>query len=152
MSSEAQKSEVELRVFADFVRLTGLPINLASLEKRLPPEPDLLCLHNHEGKIAFELVELCDPNLARALASLRPNSDGVESISTSDPSWAIVLKKLRKKYQTQSPVELLCYTDGRIITPPDVIRPTLEPLLGSYRHTFARAWLMSEGKVYPLWR
>ena len=151
MSSEAQKSEIELRVFAGFVKISGLPIDLASVEKRLPPEPDLLCVHATEGAVAFELVELCDPNLARALAAPRPNADGVEYIRTSDPSWTIVLKKLRKTYQTERPVELLCYTDGRIITPPDVIRPTLEPLLGSFRHTFARAWLMAEGEVYSLW-
>ena len=151
MSSEAQRSEVELRVFADFLQLAGLPINPATVEKRPPPEPDLLCVHDQEGKVAFELVELCDPNLARALASPRPNADGVEYIRTSDPSWTIVLNKLRKTYKTEHPVELLCYTDGRIITPPDVIRPTLVPLLSSYRHTFSRAWLLSKGEVYSLW-
>ena len=151
MSSEADKAQVELRVFADFIALARVPIQLASVEKRAPPEPDLLCRHETEGKVAFELVELCDPNLARALANPRLDAGGVEYIRTSDPSWSIVLKKLRKKYETDYPVELLCYTDGRIITPPDVIRPTLEPLLGSYRHTFSRAWLMSEGEVYSLW-
>ncbi len=151
MSSEADEAQVELRVFADFLKLARLPISMSSVEKRPPPEPDLLCTHDVEGKVAFELVELCDPNLARALAAPRPDSEGVEYIHTSDPSWSIVLKKLRKTYRTECPVELLCYTDGRIITPPDVIRPTLGPLLGSYRHTFSRAWLMSEGEVYQLW-
>ena len=152
MSSEADKAQVELRVFAAFVELANLPIPASSVEKRYPPEPDLLCVHATEGKVAFELVELCDPNLARALADPRPRRDGVEYLRTSDPSWAVVLKKLRKSYATDCPVELLCYTDGRIITPADVIRPTLEPLLGSHRHTFSRAWLMAKREVFSLWR
>jgi hypothetical protein len=151
MSSESAKGEIELRVFADFIALAQLPIRLSSVQKRWPPEPDLLCAHDTEGPIAFELVELCDANVARALAAPRPTAQGVEYIRTSDPSWSIVLKKLRKTYETKYPVELLCYTNGRIITPSDVIRPTLEPLLGSYRHTFSRAWLLSEGKVFSLW-
>ena len=152
MTSEADKSKIELRVFAEFVALARIPVPLESVEKRLPREPDLLCNHETEGKVAFELVELCDPNLARALSDPRPAEGGVEYIRTSDPSWTIVLKKLRTKYDTNYPVELLCYTDGRIITPNDVIRPTLEPLLISYRHTFSRAWLMSRGEVYLLWQ
>ena len=152
MSSEIDKAQVELRVFANFIALARLPIRMESIEKRLPPEPDILCVHEADGKVAFELVELCDPNLARALANPRPNADGIEYIRTSDPSWAIVLKKLRRKYDTVYPVELLCYTDGRIITPSDVILPTLEPLLRSFRHTFSRAWLMSKGETFQLWQ
>ena len=59
--------------------------------------------------------------------------------------------KLRKVYYTSHPIELLCYTAGRIITPPDVILPTITPLLGSFRHNFRRAWLLSENRVYELW-
>ena len=151
MSSEQEKAEVELTVFADFVRLAQLPISLATVEKRKPPEPDLLCVQASEGKVAFELVELCDPNLARAFALPRPNDAGVEYIRTSDPSSEIVKKKLRKSYATEHPIDLLCYTAGRIITPRDVILPTIAPLLRSYRHTFRRAWLMSEGQIFVVW-
>jgi hypothetical protein len=151
MSSEADKAQVEFRVFAEFIALARLPIRMESVKKRLPPEPDLLCCHEREGKVAFELVELCDSNLARALSDPRPSAGGVEYVRTSDPSWAIVLKKLRTKYDTNYPIELLCYTNGRIITPSNVIRPTLETLLGSYRHTFCKAWLMSKGEIFSLW-
>jgi hypothetical protein len=151
MTSEAEKAEVECRVFFDFVALSGLPIQATSVEKRMPPEPDLLCTHDIEGKIAFEMVELCDPNLARALSDPRPDAGGTEYIRTSDPSWVIVHKKLRKKYQTVHPVQLLCYTEGRIITPTDVILPTLRLLLSTFRHTFDKAWLMSKGEVFSLW-
>ena len=151
MTTEQDKATVELAVFSDFVRLANLPIDIETLEKRKPPEPDLLCTHATDGKIAFELVELCDPNLARAFAKPRPNSDGVEYIRTSDPSSMIVRNKLRKVYKTAYPIELLCYTAGRVITPSDVILPTILPLLGSFRHTFRRAWLLSENRVFDVW-
>lgn len=149
MSGEETKARRELAVFADFVRLSGVPIDLASVEKRLPPEPDLLCTHNSDGPMAFELVELCDPNLARVLADpLRPGS---EYIRTSDPSSWIVRNKLRKSYETPHPIELLCYTDGRIITPADVIVPTIRPYLSSFSHVFRRTWLLCEEEVFVVW-
>ena len=151
MTTEKDKAAVELAVFSEFVRIANLPIAIESAEKRSPPEPDLVCTHATEGRIAFELVEICDPNLARALADPRPNPDGVEYIRTSDPSFSIVRNKLRKNYHTEHPIELLCYTDGRVITPNDVILPTIRPLLGSFRHTFRRAWLLSQGKVFRIW-
>lgn len=151
MSSEQEKSKVELAVFEGFVRLSGRPFDLSTVEKRPPPEPDLLCHLAEEGRVAIELVELCDPNLARAFADPAPDAGGVQYIRTSDPSFGIVRGKLRKSYQTPHPIELLCYTAGRIITPPDVILPTISPLLGSFRHTFRRAWLLAENCVYEVW-
>ncbi len=151
MSTEQKKSEAELAAFTEFAQLSGLPIELNSVEKRPPPEPDLRCLVQGEGLVAFELVELCDPNLARAIADPRPDGNGVEYIRTSDPSWQIMRKKLRRRYTTEHPIELLCYTDGRIITPTDIILPTIKLLLASFRHSFRRAWLLSKGAVYQVW-
>ena len=151
MATEIEKAQIELAIFANFIRFSGLPIPVSTAEKRNPPEPDILCSLGTEGKVAFELVEICDPNIARALADPKPNLDGVEYISTSDPSLQIVGNKLRKVYQTSHPVELLCYTNGRVITPSDVIVPTILPLLDCYRHTFRKAWLLSEGEVFKVW-
>lgn len=80
-----------------------------------------------------------------------PNEAGVEYIRTSDPSSRILKKKLRKSYDIEHVNDLLCYTAGRIITPSDVILPTIAPLLSSYRHTFRRVWLMSEQQVFVVW-
>lgn len=134
---------MELTVFADFVRLSQLPISLATVEKRKPPEPDLLCVHASEGTVAFELVELCDPNVARAFAMPHRNEAGVEYIRTSDPSSRILKKKLRKSYDTEHVNDLSCYTAGRIITPSDVtayhrstpqlVSPHLSPRLADVR-------------------
>ena len=89
-----------------------MSIDRNSVEKRSPPEPDILCTLQSEGTVAFELVEMCDPQLAKSIATA---SDGY--LRTSDPSANIISKKLRKKYETDAPIELLCYTAGRIVTP-----------------------------------
>lgn len=150
MSSESEKGDRELAVFAEFVRIAALPVDgTAAVQKRLPPEPDLLCALKDGGNVAFELVELCDPNLARAFADpLRP---GNEYIRTSDPSASIVSKKLQRRYATEHPIELLCYTAGRIATPGNIIVPTLKLQLRSFRHVFRRAWLLCRQEVAILW-
>jgi hypothetical protein len=146
MASERKKGEAEVALFLRFLDASNLPIDRSSIEKRPPPEPDILCAHQTEGKIAFELVELCDPRLAKSIAEL----DG-SYLRASDPSSLIISKKLRKKYQTNAPVELLCYTAGRIVTPDNVILPTIRPYLRSWRHTFRRAWLLGRKGVYEVW-
>jgi hypothetical protein len=147
MRSEQAKGAHEVEVFRRFIVAANLPIDAGSVEKRNPPEPDIRCNDAVGGHLAFELVELCDPTLAKAIATLSS-----EYIRTSDPSARIVSKKLRRNYETTLPIELLCYTDGRIITPDDVIIPTVTPYLASWRHIFRRAWLFGhKGKVHELW-
>jgi len=149
MSNETDKAKRELVVFTEFVRVSGIPIDLDTVEKRWPPEPDLLCLHQTEGEVAFELVELCDPNLAQLFAD--PSRPGSDYIRTSDPSRCIVRNKLRKSYPLTHPIELLCYTDGRVITPANVIIPTIRPYLHSFKHVFRRAWILCQSKASIIW-
>lgn len=146
MTTELAKKEMDVAVFLRFLEASGLPIDRNSVEKRSPPEPDILCTYQSEGAVAFELVEMCDPRLARSFAQ---TSDGY--LRTSDPSPSIMSKKLRKKYETAFPIELLCYTAGRIITPDDLIRSTIKPYLRTWRHTFRRAWLLGRKGVYVVW-
>jgi len=56
MASELVKGETEVAVFLRFLEASHLPIYWNSLEKRFPPEPDILCAHQSEGVVAFELV------------------------------------------------------------------------------------------------
>jgi hypothetical protein len=146
MQCEQAKGADEIKAFLRFLAAVDLPIAASSIEKRDPPEPDLRCVHATDGPIAFELVELCDPNLAKAIA-VRSEA----YIRTSDPSARIISNKLRRKYTTNLPIELLCYTNGRIITPDNVIIPTVAPYLRSWRHIFRRAWLLGRKGVYELW-
>lgn len=145
MASEHGKGEIEVEVFRRFLGQSGLPIDPSSIEKRLPPEPDILCRHNFEGELAFELVEMCDQNLAKFIAQA---SEGY--LRTSDPSEIVISKKLQRSYETAAPIELLCYA-GRIISPDNLILPTIAPLFESYRHVFRRAWLLGRKGVYVVW-
>lgn len=145
MASEHDKGEVETEVFRRFLELSGLPIDPSSIEKRLPPEPDILCRHDTEGMVAFELVEMCDRNLAKFIAQA---SNGY--LRTSDPSAIVISKKLQCSYETTAPIELLCHV-GRIISPDNLILPTIAPYFESYRHVFRRAWLLGRKGLYVVW-
>lgn len=145
MRSEQAKGAEEIKVFLRFLQAADLPIAATSIENRDPPEPDPRCIHAIDGPIAFELVELCDPNLAKAISMLSQ-----VYIRTSDPSAQIISKKLRRNYTTNLPIELLCYTNGRIITPDNVIIPTVGQYLQSWKHTFRRAWFLGRNGAHEL--
>lgn len=67
MNTLALQSEREIDAFTRFASVAAIPIDPQSIEKRNPPEPDILCCHLHDGPIAFELVELLDENFAGRL-------------------------------------------------------------------------------------
>lgn len=113
MRSELDKSKNELAVFRDFAKRARLDIQPRSITKCFPRKPDILCCLVNEGPVAFELVEICDPRLASAPSRLADG--GVEYIRTADPTWKIIAKKLKCKYVCEHPIELLCYTQGRVV-------------------------------------
>jgi len=146
MTAEQSKASREMQVFLEFLQKSGLPIERDSVENWKPPEPDILCRHKEQGFIAFELVELCDPEIARTTAEV-PRSANTESVFmwTADPSSQIICNKLEKTYETQYPIELLCYTAARLITPDDVIIPTVQGIIALHGlGTFRRVWLLGE--------
>jgi hypothetical protein len=59
------RDEEELRVFRSFCIRSHIGIVPGSIEKRSPPEPDILCRLEDGTTLAFELVEVCDPQNAR---------------------------------------------------------------------------------------
>jgi hypothetical protein len=68
-SSEARHGENEIRAFRIFANAANLTIIPASIEKRRPPEPDILCCLTNGSKVAFELVEIVDPKNAAFLGT-----------------------------------------------------------------------------------
>lgn len=143
MASEQSKGEREIAVFLRFLAKSQLPVDPESVQKRTWPEPDILCTHATDGPLAFELTEICDPLLARSIAQASE-----AYLRTSDPSASIIDKKLGRSYQTPFPIELLCYTDGRVVTPDNMILATIRPRLTSFRRTFRRAWLLGRTGVH----
>jgi hypothetical protein len=136
-----KKQERERHVFQKFIRTSKLPIFPESVESRLHPEPDILCLDAEEGHIAFELTEICAEELARKLSAIDKEEFGL--VRSQDPSWSVLRKKLRKSYQTSHPVELLCYV-GRALSADSQIRATIQPLIDMNNGQFRRIWLWGD--------
>lgn len=149
MDTEDTKGIREIEVFTRFAKAATQPIDLGTIEKRKPPQPDILCTHRDDGPVAFELAEMCDTHLAEFFSTVKDG--GAYYMRTADPIAKIIQKKLRRKYHTKYPIELLCYTDGRVGTPVSVILPTIRLQLVSRRGPFRRAWLLSRGVVHHVW-
>lgn len=63
-----EKDLTERTVFSEFAQVSPLGIRLSSIEKRQPPEPDILCEIAGEGPVAFELTESVDSEFMRQMA------------------------------------------------------------------------------------
>jgi hypothetical protein len=144
MTREQRKAEMEISLFREFVTQSALPIDPQSVIKRDPPEPDILCLHEEEGYVAFEMMEICDSQLAKAMSKTGEDS----FLWTSDPTPKALKKKLSKKYTTNYPVELLVYTNGRVVTPDNMIIPTIKRMSGRSKGQFKRLWFLGESGAY----
>lgn len=149
MSSEEAKAIHEVEIFSNFLSAAKVYPPPESIEKRKPPEPDILCEFSTGDALAFELVEICDPNLAAAFSN--PFDDRIVYVRTSDPTARIIRKKLSKEYSTDGPVELLCYTAGRTATPPSLIAGIARLYACSVRHRYRKVWLYSRRNVQLLW-
>jgi hypothetical protein len=143
-SKAAQKAAHEKKIFLEFLEKSGLPIDSESVESRNPPEPDILCKHKEQGFIAFELVELCDSEIPHTTAKM-VGFGGVAFMYNEDPSSKVISSKVGKKYKTTHPIELLCYTDGRLVTEDDVIIPVIQYAIDEHGYgMFRRVWLLGE--------
>ncbi len=145
----SRKAERERRIFREFVDRSSLPIDLNTIESREPPEPDIYCIHAEDGPLAFELVELCNEELAKDASDQikRGKQPGFHMLD--DPTGAAVRQKISKTYPNQVPIELLCYTDGLLVTPDDLILEAITETVRDhgYGH-FRRIWLLGERGSY----
>lgn len=150
LAAVTNKQQNEHRAFLRFAERLGTRSEWTSVESRPEPEPDLLCTHATEGPIAFEVVGLTDPLIAELQAAGANAYQG--AFSTSDPSERIIRKKLHRSYKTGAGrIELLVYTDGQLVTPDDVIVPTILPWFDAIDHQFQRIWFMGELETRCLW-
>lgn len=146
MSTLSAKQENEQAAFNRFIERLGTRGEWLSVSSQKEPAPDLLCVHVKDGPIAFELVSLTDPVIAKIQAAGAKATQ--RAFSTSDPSERIVQKKLHRRYVTNAiRVELLIYTDGQIITTDDAIIPTILPWFDAVSHSFKRVWFMGNSKL-----
>lgn len=149
MNAEEKKAMRERLVFQTFIEESGLRVRPKSIiESRKPPEPDILCVHENDGTLAFELVEICAEDIARKVSAIGREEFGF--VRSADPSLDVLRKKLQKNYRTEYPVDLLCYTSGRVVSPDAVILATIRPLIETISRKFRRIWLLGD-RCHLVW-
>ena len=141
--SSLDKVEHEVKVFEEFVAKSGLPIDAATIESREPDEPDIRCVHGTDGPIAFELVQLTSPEIAKNVGDQIKRGAKPEANWTGDPTEDAIRRKIAKKYETDCPIELLCYTALTVSTD-DEILDTIERTSDQGFGPFRRIWLLGE--------
>lgn len=143
MSDSMEKSQRELAVFQEFAERSGLPVIADTIQKRDPPEPDILCEVSGEGFVAFELKELCAEEIAEGISELiRTESEDAKYIRSGDPTSDVIEKAKKKKYKSNYPIDLVLYSGGRTVSPADIIVPQIRDGFGDGRHLFSRVWFM----------
>jgi hypothetical protein len=150
LTSHASSKEArEREAFEQFSRRLGNREAWLSIQSRPTPEPDLLCEHQTDGFVAFELVAITDPQLAE-LSALGPDANRT-SLWTEDPTEMILRKKLSRSYRTSHSIELLVYTDSLVISTDDMIVPAIQLIADAGSHPFKRIWFMGEETTKCIW-
>ncbi len=150
MSTEEGKAFIELKVFKEFIEKTQLPIRPESIKKPGgKSDPDIFCTFQNGEDVAFELVEICASDIAIHISNLSE-----AYIRTSDPTEKNVLKKLikSKSYKTQLPIELLCYTNGRVVSPDSMIIEGARRVANLNESRFRKIWLLGKKGAYEVWK
>ncbi|WP_341904298.1 hypothetical protein [Polaromonas sp. YR568] len=150
MGTEQQKAAVELTVFREFIFKAGISIDPESVSKPgAQSEPDIFCTLISGEQVAYELVEICSSDIAATLSKLR--TGGSTALATSDPTEKTLRQKLHKTYRTTLPIELLCYTNGRTVSPDDLILGEAQRWASAIDGPFRKVWLLGEKGVYEVW-
>jgi hypothetical protein len=148
-TAEVLKADRERTNFARFASAERPDIDLESVESCRPPAPDIACSTSTGERLAFELVELCQPEVAKTVADDLKAGGGVTVVWPADPTQRVLLKKLRNSYACDVPVDLLCYTDRLLVTPDDVALAEMRALVDAEGlGPFRRIWFHGEHRVY----
>jgi hypothetical protein len=95
--AEAEKAAQEIRVFREFVERSGLLIDPTTVQNRPPPEPDIRCVAAGEGPVAFELVELCNPELAKDIGDQIKRGTSAKFLMLDDPGPAAFATQIEQR-------------------------------------------------------
>lgn len=151
MGTEKDKAKTENNVFREFLEQTKLKVDTFDNPGK-ESEPDILCKMTDGEEIYFELVEICEQDLAKDIFQLRKGKvELIEASSRSNPTNEVIHKKLKKEYITQLPIELICYTSGRVIPPDDIILEEACKCANSTKGPFRKIWLLGEKNIYEVW-
>ena len=146
-TKDQQKAEAERELFRKFAEAMSWPSRLDKIQNSEPPQPDILFL-GLDSPVAFELAEICASDVAEQRAKLL-KTGGVSVIWTFDPTEEILLSKLGKNYVTEHPIELLCYMNGRVVSPDSQVEAQIAATLSaSNKNDFRRIWYFGEHKIF----
>jgi hypothetical protein len=147
MNAEEKKALLERMIFARFASAARPDVDLATVQSCRPPAPDIACLTVSGERLAFELAELCPPEIAKAVGDDLKAGGGAASVPTADPTRRVLLKKLCKSYTCDVPVDLLCYADGYLVTPDDVVLAEMRAVIDAKAEglgPFRSIWFLGE--------
>ena len=143
MSDDEVKARNEREICERFLNEMGQAERLITLESRLPPEPDILCYFQNSKVIAYEVVEICSPEIAIVRGEdLRNNT--CTYVRTSDTSVDAISAKCLKRYTTEHPIELIAYKNGRSVSPDDFIVSRFNALVAPSQSLFRKIWLLGK--------
>lgn len=94
----SEKELQEINVAKYLLELTARLPSLANIEKRLPPEPDILCNFSNGERVAFELVEICNPDNARFILGSGKIFNAIIKTIEESPQ---IKQGLWKRFETQ---------------------------------------------------
>lgn len=125
-----------------------LLIDYSSIEKAYGErQPDFVCRTLSGEEIAFELTAVCSEEVAKLIARAVVGKE-VSATYTVDPTERIVRQKMHKVYDTQLPVELVCYWDARVVSTEEMILEKIHRTANSGPNPFRRVWFHGENAVY----
>ncbi len=119
MGNDVAKAAYEKVTFLEFAHAAGLAVVADSIENRCPSEPDILCMIEGRGLVAFELVDLIDEGLARTVACAVRGK--VEGVWYGKSPLEAIRNKCDRTYETSHPIELVVCVDDmevELLAPP----------------------------------
>jgi hypothetical protein len=152
-TAEELKARRERAFFARFVSAAYPDIDLATVQSCRPQAPDIACSTSTGERLAFELLRLCTPEVTKPVGDALKAGIGKASVSatavlTEDQTRRELLKKLRKSYVCEAPVDLLCYAD-LLVTADDVALEEMRAVVDAEGlGPFRSIWFHGEDGVY----
>ena len=148
-SKDHLKAKDEREAFKSFALAACLEIDPRSIESREPPEPDILCVGNNGQQIAFELTRVCHEEIKKFYGDSIKCREVAAQFNWVDASQIrkIIASKLCKSYESDCPIDLLCYAEY-LVTPDDIVVEEIQCILNEKGYgPFQSVWFHGEGVV-----
>ncbi len=145
-TKDEKKAETEREVFWQFVQALGWPSSREAIVSGMKGQPDII-YSGFEHKISFELTEICSGEVAKAIGDI--DEGGFWMVGTSDPTKNRLDAKRNKVYESEYPVDLVCYWNMRTASPDWFVRQQIAQSLKNHEMpTFKHVWCAGEQNIF----